>query len=149
MKYLKHLPFSICWAWSRQRRRRGRRPHGVHVRRFEMHGTNGSFLGRVSLLVVRNFVFSYVCCKKGFAHHGCSVALQLLFLKCWTWSRQRRRRGRRPHDVHVRCFEVHGTIHMMAAKSTTWSYLKRAWGNELTFERASRSLAKTGFSPRG
>ena len=35
---------------------------------------------------------------------------------------------------------------MMAAKSTTWSYLKRAWDNDLTFERASRSLAKTGFS---
>ena len=35
---------------------------------------------------------------------------------------------------------------MMAAKSTTWSYLKRAWDNDLAFERASRSLAKTGFS---
>ena len=34
---------------------------------------------------------------------------------------------------------------MMAAKSTTWSYLKRAWDNDLTFERASRSLAKTGL----
>ena len=52
-------------------------------------------------------------------------------------------------DVHVRCFEVHGTIHTMAAKSATWSYLKRAWDNDLTFERASRSLAKTGFTPRG
>ena len=51
-----------------------------------------------------------------------------------------------PHDVHVRCFEVHGTIHMMAAKSTTWSYLKRGWDNDLAFERASRSLAKTGSS---
>ena len=35
---------------------------------------------------------------------------------------------------------------MMAAKSTTWSYLKRAWDNDLAFERASRSLAKTGSS---
>ena len=36
---------------------------------------------------------------------------------------------------------------MMVAKSaTTWSYLKRAWDNDLTFERASRSLAKTGSS---
>ena len=35
---------------------------------------------------------------------------------------------------------------MMAAKSTTWSYLKRAGDNDLAFERASRSLAKTGFS---
>ena len=77
-------------------------------------------------------------------HHDCSVALQLLFLKCWTWSRQRRRRGRRPHDVHVRCLEVHGTIDMIVAKSATWSYLKRAWGNALKFKRASRSLAKTG-----
>ena len=33
---------------------------------------------------------------------------------------------------------------MMVAKSATWSYLKRAWDNDLTFERASRSLAKTG-----
>ena len=33
---------------------------------------------------------------------------------------------------------------MMVAKSATWSYLKRAWGNDLKFERASRSLAKTG-----
>ena len=33
---------------------------------------------------------------------------------------------------------------MMAAKSTKWSYLKRAWDNDLAFERASRSLAKTG-----
>ena len=79
-------------------------------------------------------------------HHDCSVALQLLFLKCWTWSRQRRRRGRRPHDVHVRCLEVHGTIDMIVAKSATWSYLKRAWGNALKFKRASRSLAKTGSS---
>ena len=76
--------------------------------------------------------------------HGCSVALQLLFFTCWTWSRQRRRRGRRPHDVHVRCLEVHGTIHMIVAKSAAWSYLKRAWGNALKFKRASRSLAKTG-----
>ena len=105
---------------------------------------NGSILGRCSSLVLCYFVVWYVFCKKGFVHHGCSVALQLLFSMCWTWSRQRRRRGRRPHDVHVRCFEVHGTIHMMAAKSTTWSYLKRAWDNDLTFERASRSLAKTG-----
>ena len=35
---------------------------------------------------------------------------------------------------------------MMLAKSTTWSYLKRAWDNDLTFKRASRSLAKTGLS---
>ena len=35
---------------------------------------------------------------------------------------------------------------MTAAKSTTWSYLERAWDNDLTFERASRSLAKTGSS---
>ena len=35
---------------------------------------------------------------------------------------------------------------MMAAKSATWSYLKRAWDNDLTFERASRSLAETGSS---
>ena len=48
--------------------------------------------------------------EKGFVHHGCSVALQLLFSMCWTWSRQRRRRGRRPHDVHVRCLEVHGAM---------------------------------------
>ena len=33
---------------------------------------------------------------------------------------------------------------MMAAQSATWSYLKRAWNNDLAFERASRSLAKTG-----
>ena len=33
----------------------------------------------------------------------------------------------------------------MAAKSATWSHLKSAWGNDLTLERASRSLAKTGF----
>ena len=89
--------------------------------------------------------FGVFLSKKGFVHHGCSVALQLLCSMCWTWSRQRRRRGRRPHDVHVRCFEVHGTIHMMAAKSATWSYLKRAWDNDLTFERASRSIAKTGL----
>ena len=37
---------------------------------------------------------------------------------------------------------------MRAAKSATWSYLKRAWDNDLAFERASRSLAKTGFAPR-
>ena len=37
----------------------------------------------------------------------------------------------------------------MAAKSTTWSYLKRAWDNDLPFEGASRSLAKTGSSPGG
>ena len=35
---------------------------------------------------------------------------------------------------------------MTAAKSTTWSYLKRGWDNDLAFERASRSLAKTGLS---
>ena len=35
---------------------------------------------------------------------------------------------------------------MMAAKSATWSYLKRAWDNDLAFERASRSLAKTGWT---
>ena len=46
--------------------------------------------------------------------------------------------------MHVRCLEVHGIIHMMVAKSTTWSYLKRGWDNDLAFERASRSLAKTG-----
>ena len=109
-------------------------------------GLNGSILGRCSSLVLRYLVFWYIFCKKGFVHHGCSVALQLLFSMCWTWSRQRRRRGRRPHDVHVRCFEVHGTIHMMAAKSTTWSCLKRGWNNDLGFERASRSLAKTGSS---
>ena len=74
-----------------------------------------------------------------------ATSAAIAFFQCLTWSRQRRRRGRRPHDVHVRCFEVHGTIHMMAAKSTTWSYLKRAWDNDLTFERASRSLAKTGL----
>ena len=34
---------------------------------------------------------------------------------------------------------------MMAAQSATWSYLKRAWNNDFTFERASRSLAKTGL----
>ena len=37
---------------------------------------------------------------------------------------------------------------MMVAKSATWSYLKRAWDNDLTFERASRSLAKTGVGWR-
>ena len=42
-----------------------------------------------------------------------------------------------------------GAIHMMAATSTTWSYLKRAWDNDLKFERASRSLAKTGFRDPG
>ena len=83
--------------------------------------------------------------QERFVHHGCSVALQLLFFTCWTWSRQRRRRGRRPHDVHVRCFEVLGAIHMMAAKSVTWSYLKRGLDKDLTLERASRSLAKTSF----
>ena len=108
---------------------------------------NGSILGRCSSLVLCYLVFWCVFCKKGFVHHGCSVALQLLFSMCWTWSRQRRRRGRRPHDVHVRCLEVHGTrhiMHTMVAKSATCSYLKCAWGNDLTFERASRSLAKTG-----
>ena len=110
-------------------------------------GLNGSILGRWSSLVLRCLVFCYIVCKKGFMHHGCSVALQLLLFTCWTWSRQRRRRGRRPHDVHVRCLEVHGTMHMIVAKSATWSYLKRAWGNALKFKRASRSLAKTGFSP--
>ena len=83
-------------------------------------------------------------CTKCFVHHGCSVALQLLVSMRWTWSRQRRRRGRRPHDVHVRCLEVHGTVDMIVAKSATWSYLKRAWGNDQKFKRASRSLAKTG-----
>ena len=41
--------------------------------------------------------------------HGCSIALQfaVAFLnQFWTWSRQRRRRGRRPHDVHVRCLDL-------------------------------------------
>ena len=80
---------------------------------------NGSMLGRCSSLVVCYVVFVYVSSKQGFVHRGCSVALQLLFLKCWTWSRQRRRRGRRPHDVHGRCLEVHGTMHMMVAKSAT------------------------------
>ena len=47
-------------------------------------------------------------------------------------------------DVHVGCLEVQGTLHMMAAKLSTLSYLKRGWDNDLTFERASRSLAKTG-----
>ena len=50
--------------------------------------------------------------------HGCSIALQFAvgFLnQFWTWSRQRRRRGRRPHDVHVRCLEVRGTIHLLSA----------------------------------
>ena len=110
---------------------------------------NGSILGRCSSLVLCYLVSWYVFCKKGFVHHGCSVALQLLFSMWWTWSRQRRRRGRRPHDVHGRCLEVHGTthmMHMMAAMSATWSYLKHAWDNDLSFERASRSLAKTGLS---
>ena len=40
--------------------------------------------------------------------------------------------------MHGRCFEVHGTMHMMAST-------KCAWDNDLTFERASRSLAKTCF----
>ena len=110
-------------------------------------GLNGSVLGRCSSLVLRCLVFCHIVCKKGFVHHGCSVALQLLFLTCWTWSRQRRRRGRRPHDVHVRCLEVHGTIHMIGATSAACSCLKRAWGNDQKFKRASRSLAKTGFSP--
>ena len=48
-------------------------------------------------------------------------------------------------DVHVGCLEVQGTTHMMDAKSSAWSYLKRGWDNDLTFERASRSLAKTGL----
>ena len=78
---------------------------------------NGSIWGRCSSFVLCYLVVWYVFCKNGFVHHGCSVALQLLFSMCWTWSRQRRRRGRRPHDVHVRCLEVHGTIHMMVAKS--------------------------------
>ena len=77
-----------------------------------------------------------------------AVALQSLCSVCWTWSRQRRRRGRRPHDVHVRCFAVHGTIHMMVAESVAWSHLKHSWGNDLTFQRASRFLAKTGFFVR-
>ena len=50
--------------------------------------------------------------------HGCSIALQfaVAFLnQFWTWSRQRRRRGRRPHDVNVRCLKVHGTIHLLCA----------------------------------
>ena len=33
---------------------------------------------------------------------------------------------------------------MMAAKSATWSYLKRERDNDLAFERDSRALAKTG-----
>ena len=114
---------NMIWVWSCT----------LFVMLCMQFGTLTGFL--VCLLSFQNCIF----------YHGCSVALQLLFSMCWTWSRQRRRRGRRPHDVHVRCFEVHGTIHMMAAKSTTWSYLKRAWDNDLTFERASRSLAKTGF----
>ena len=60
--------------------------------------------------------------------HGCSVALQLLFSMCWTWSRQRRRRGRRPHDVHVRCFEVHGTIHLLCATWYFGIFLVRKFG---------------------
>ena len=116
---------------------------------------------------MRHLVRSHVFCKKGFVHVVWYLGLVLemfsfisawlfsmvaashcscFFSMCWTWSRQRRRRGRRPHDVHVRCFQVHGTIHMMAAKSTTWSYLKRSWDSDLKFERASRSLAKTGSS---
>ena len=50
--------------------------------------------------------------------HGCSVALlfAVAFLnQFWTCSRQRRRLGRRPQDVHVRCLEVHGTIHLSCA----------------------------------
>ena len=34
---------------------------------------------------------------------------------------------------------------MIVAKSATWSYLKRAWGDALKFKRASRSLAETGL----
>ena len=62
---------------------------------------NGSILGRCSSLVLCYLVIILVClfCKKGFVHHGCSVALQLLFSMCWTWSRQRRRRGRRPQEM--------------------------------------------------
>ena len=37
---------------------------------------------------------------------------------------------------------------MIAAKSATWSYLKSAGDNDLAFERASRSLAKTGDGKR-
>ena len=80
----------------------------------------GSILGRCSSLVLCYLVFWYGFCKQGFVQRGCSVALQLLFLKCWTWSRQRRRRGRRPHDVHTRCLEVRGTMHIMVAKSATY-----------------------------
>ena len=79
--------------------------------------------------------------------HGCSVTLQLLFSMCWTWSRQRRRRGRRPHEmigVAWTSQNLHGKRRLVA-KSTTWSYSKRGWDNDLAFERASHSLAKTGF----
>ena len=86
------------------------------------------------------FVRKVLCIMAAASHCNC-------FSQCVeAWSRQRRRRGRRPHDVHVRCFGLYGPIHMIAAKSTTWGYLKRAGDNDLTLERASRSLAKTGSS---
>ena len=115
----------------------------VEVARGSQRVSMGRFWEDVHHLLCAIWYCGMFFCKKGFVHHGCSVALQLLFSKCWTWSRQRRRRGRRPHDVHVRCLDVHGTIHMIVAKSAAWSYLKRAWGNDQKFKRASRSLAKT------
>ena len=132
--------------WSQKRQHEGLKSHLGSSRGCQgvSEALNGSILGRCSSFVLCYLLVWYVFCKNGFVHHGCSVALQLLFSMCWTWSRQRRRRRRRPHDVHVRCLEVHGTRHMMVAKSATWSYLKRAWDSYLTFERASRSLAKTG-----
>ena len=118
----------------------------VEVARGSQRLSMGRFGEDFHHLLCAILYFGVFLCTNCFVHHGCSVALQLLFSMCWTWSRQRRRRRRRPHDVHGRCLEVHGTIHMMVAKPATWSYLKRGWDNDLAFERASRSLAKTGSS---
>ena len=44
---------------------------------------NASILKRFSSLFVLRFgTFACCFCKKGFVHHGCSVALQLLFAMC-------------------------------------------------------------------
>ena len=79
----------------------------VEVARGSQRHSMGRFWGDVPhLLFCAISYFGTFLDKQGFVHRGCSLALQLLFLKCWTWSRQRRRRGRRPHDVHGRCLEV-------------------------------------------
>ena len=78
----------------------------VEVARGSQRHSMGRFLGDVPHLFCAISYVGLFLGKQGFVHRVCGVALQLLFLKCWTWSRQRRRRGRRPHHVHGRCLEV-------------------------------------------